>query len=197
VAGRSGWGFQVDGLFDELNDQATFKKYLIEHFTKAPNELTLLTCTNQIDEARVDYAFGEYQQNLEKFSVLLKSKNPDHYKRAGALLHALYQSDIVTATKFDQQELDDLETGFMMVSHGDAQHMLSFIDFYLENHNQILAFDFAYQCCDSYEKEPCAYDIDYLLNVCRFQKANPNMPVDVFFMLFKSLMLSIRPKTQG
>lgn len=182
----------MDGLFTELDDKAKFKALVMDHFTKAPHEITLLTCTNDIDDARVEYAHGEYLQNLEKFSVLLQSKNPDHYKRAGALLHALYQSDIVTATAFDQKELDDLETGFMMVSHGDAQHMLRFIDFYKQNHNQILSFDFAYLCCVSYEKEPCAYDIDYLLNVCRFLKANPNLPVDVFFMLFKSLMLSIR-----
>lgn len=126
----------MDGLFAELDDEGRFTGLVSKHFLDAPGDIKhILHCQNNLDYARINYAYKEYQQNINKFSVLLHSKNPDHYKRSGALLHALYTSQIITQVVFLEDQLDDLETGFMKVSYGDAQFILKFVDFYKEFHN--------------------------------------------------------------
>jgi hypothetical protein len=179
----------MDGLFAKLDDQGFFSKFVNTHCAGAPPEIKkVMGCTNHVDAARVEYAFKEYQQNLEKFAVYLHSSNPDHYKRSGALLHALYQSKIITSVTLESSP-EELEAGFTRVNAGDAEHVLSFVHFYQEFYNEMLAFDLAYRCCASYETHPREYDFDYLHNVCRYLKTNPNLTVDSCFMLFKSLML--------
>jgi hypothetical protein len=149
------------------------------------------TCKSDVNKERLDYAYKEYLHNIDKFAILLDSKNPDHYKRAGALLHALYQSEIIVSSELINGiygSPDDLETGFTLVSHGGAQHILKFANFYQEYYNQVFCFDMAYRCCAAYEDNPRGYNFDYLLNVCRYLKVNTNLTVDSLFMLFKSLM---------
>lgn len=182
----------MDGLFAELDTEAGFSEFVRKYFKEAPTILNgLIGCENVLDEGRIGFAYGEYRQDIEKFTVLLHSRNPDHYKRAGALLHALYQSNIITDVKFTDGpagSLEDLESGFTRVSHGDAQHTLTFVDFYGEYYNQLLAFELAYRSCAAYEKQPRGYDFDYVRNVCHYLKTNDNLSVDSCFMLFKSLM---------
>jgi len=181
--------FEVAELFQTLNDRNEFCKLVSRHFSEAPHEIgAIMACKHTLSEARIGYAHDEYIQNLRKFEVLLHSANPDHYKRAGALLHALSGSGIVTAIDLESSS-EDLETGFTRVQVGDALHSLRFVKFYEEYFNQALAFDFAYRCCAAYEPEPRGYDQDYLHNVCRYLLAESNLSVDSCFILFKSLMM--------
>ena len=182
----------MNDIFTDLQDRETFFQIISRRFCETPNFVSeWFTCKNEVNKERLEYAYKEYLHNIDKFAVLLDSKNPDHYKRAGALLHALYQSDIILSSELVDGKYgspDDLETGFTLVSHGDAQHILKFANFYQEYYNQIFCFDMAYQYCAAYEDNPRGYDFDYFLNVCRYLKANTNLTVDSLFMLFKSLM---------
>jgi hypothetical protein len=176
-------------LFTQIEDKALFLKSVKEHFQQAPGEISwILKCDNALTDERVEFAYDEYKQNLAKFSVLLRSKNPDHYKRAGALLHALYRSKIIIDVHFDEKQLEDLETGFLQISYGDAQHILKFVDFYKVAANEILSFDLAFRYCATYERAVRVYDVDYLLNVCHYLQTNTDLSVDSCFMLYKSLM---------
>lgn len=179
----------MNGLFKDLEDKDFFCQFIRGRYAEAPKEISAVMAANHVlDDSRVEYSHGEYIQNVSKFAVLLHSENPDNYKRAGALLHALYQSEIVSALHLESSA-DELEAGYTRVNVGDAEHMLSFVKFYEEYHNQMLAFNLAYKCCSSYEETPRPYDFDYLHNACRYLKANNNLSVDSLFMLFKSLML--------
>lgn len=178
----------MNGLFQKFEDKEFFCTFIRDRYLGGPAEIkSVMGHKHTLDESRLEYAYGEYVQNVAKFAVLLHSENPDHYKRAGALLHALYQSKIVTELGLESTS-EELEAGFTRVHVGDAEHILPFVAFYEEFHNQMLAFDVAYRCCASYEDAPREYDFDYLHNVCRYLKANNNLSVDSLFMMFKSLM---------
>ena len=182
-------GDQVNGPFVDLSDKNFFVGFVTDYLQAAPQEIaSVMRCTPKVDSGRVELAYGAYHQNIEKFAVLLRSSNPDHYKRAGALLHALYQSEPVVSVGLESSS-EDLESGFTRVTLGDAQHILSFVEFYEEFHNQMLSFDIAYRFCASYEPDPRGYNFDYLHNVCRYLKSNKNLSVDSFFIMFKSLMM--------
>jgi hypothetical protein len=178
----------VPDLFDKLTNKEDFCALVKGHFKSAPKQITaLMHCEHNIDDARIEYAYEEYMQSISKFAVYLSSKNPDHYKRAGALLHALVTSKVVIDLDLESNG-DDLESGFTRVTKGDAEHNLPFVRFYETFFNQALAFDLAYQCCAAYEDSPRGYDFDYFHNVCRYLYEEGNTNVESCFMLFKSLM---------
>lgn len=181
----------MNGLFSQLDDDAGFKSFVEENFTEAPKEITsVVRCANVIDRDRLEFAANEYSQNIGKFALLLNSENPDHYKRAGSLLHALYQSKPIISVHWESTP-EELESGFTRVNVGDATHVLPFAKFYQEFYNEMMAFDLSFRCCASYElSTPPKYDYDYLHNVCRYLKSNDNLSVDSLFMLFKSLMVT-------
>ncbi len=173
-------------IFNDLNDEASFVKFVTCYFSTAPERITsIMSCSVQVNESRVKYAHSEYLQNLETFSVLLHSSDPDHYKRAGALLHALIQSGIGTVNL--ESSAEELAAGYTRVSAGDAEHHLPFVEFYEKYHNEALSFGLAYKCCDAYEDESHSIDFDYLRIICYYLKANP-VGLDTCFILFKSLM---------
>lgn len=148
-----------------------------------------MECDLEIDTERVIYAFREYSQSIERYSLLLDSSNPDHYKRAGALLHALYSSKVITAITpvYDRQEIAN---GVAMIHLHEEGKAFEALDFYETYYNFLHAFDIAYRACAAYEKVPVEYDFDYLHNVCFFMYKNSAISVDTFFMIFKSLMVS-------
>jgi hypothetical protein len=71
---------------------------------------------------------------------------------------------------------------------GDAEAVLPFVEFWEAYHNQALAFEIAYRCCASYEKDARPYSFDFLHNTCRYLFASPDLSIDSCFMLFKALM---------
>ena len=178
----------MNGLFKKLEDEAAFVEFVETHYRAVPGEISkIMWCKPQIDKDRLRYAHREYTQNIGKFALYLHSSNPDQYKRAGALLHALYKAAIIRDLGLESNS-EDLEGGLSRVTDGDAQHMLPFLKFWEAYHNQALAFDIAYGCCASYETAPRPYSFEYLHNMCRFLKESPDLSIDTCFMIFKSLM---------
>jgi hypothetical protein len=177
----------MDGLFTDLENEKFFVEFVRKCYQGVPGEITdVMWCTQEIDENRLKYAHAEYKQNIEKFALYLESSNPDHCKRAGALLHALYKSDI-SAFK-PESTAEELDAGFTRINVGDAKHVLPFLTFWEMYYNQALAFDVAYRCCAAYEKDPTELTVEYFHNVCRYLKASNNLTIDDCYMLFKSLM---------
>jgi hypothetical protein len=178
------------GAFSELDDETVFRSKVKSYFESVPNEISdLLECTVEVDDDRVEYAYNAYIQGVERFTLLLKSKDPDHYKRAGALLHALYTSKVITDVGYGV-DAEDVECGLgpVHVHHGDIATSLPFKSFYDEFHNEMVAFFMAYRYCAAYDPEPRVFDFDYLQTVCVYLKKNGNLSVESFFILFKSLM---------
>jgi hypothetical protein len=172
----------------DLDDEAFFIKVVKDRFARAASDLIpLVECAHELDDSALQFAHNQYVQNIADFTVNLDSENPDHYKRSGALLHALYKSDLVADISFDPDK-DEIEGGFTRIHYHDGVHTISMMDFYLEYHREVVAFDLAYDACASYEDDPTAYDFDFLYNMCRYLKANSALCLDTFFMLMKSLM---------
>ena len=132
---------RMNDLFKAIEDEDQFIGFVSEKYTAAPGEIAhVMHCSITIDPERVRLAHGQYMQNLDKFKVLLKSLNPDHYKRSGSLLHCLYQTDIITEID-PESNADELEAGFTRVAKFDADHVAEFVRFYESYHNQFHAFD--------------------------------------------------------
>ncbi len=179
---------QMNDLFKTLENEDQFVGFVSEKYTRAPDEISdVMRCTITIEPERVRLAYGQYVQNLEELKVLLKSSNPDHYKRAGSLLHCLYQTHVIVGIELESSA-DDLDAGFSRVSKFDADHVAEFVRFYENYHNQFHAFDLAYRCCAAYERGNRGYDFDYLQNMCRYLSGQSNLGLATFFMLFKSLV---------
>jgi hypothetical protein len=183
----------MNGLFLELEKEEVFTDYVAAHFEQAPALVIAdFPCTHELDPKRIGLAFGEYTQTIKQYSVLLHSANPDHYKRSGALLHALYRSKIVLGVDFSDSSwgsMADVESGAVLaVSYAHAQQMLKFPEFYQTFHNELLSFDLSYQLCAAYEAEPRPYGFEYLHNMCHYLHKNKDLTVDSLSMIFRSLM---------
>lgn len=179
-------------FFKSLEHLPTFEAYVQNHFQNAPNTVAAdFVCVNTVDTARIQFAHGEYMQNVKAFTVLLLSENPDQYKRAGALLQALLASQIVTEIKFDDNKhgsIEDIESDPPLgLSYANAQDMTRLPRFYKEYYNELLSFDLAYQCCAAYEQDPRPYDVGFLENIC-FYLQTEDVSVDACAMMFRALM---------
>jgi hypothetical protein len=89
------------------------------------------------------------------FFAGIDSENPDHYKRSGATLHALYKSDVVASIEFDSSRhgtIEEVESARYWA--GDSQQLIHFRMFYEPFPNQTLVFDLAYRLCCAYEPDP-------------------------------------------
>jgi hypothetical protein len=145
--------------------------------------------TIEIDDARLDYAHNAYVQGVQRFSVVLESGDPDHYKRAGALLNALYLSrPIVSARPTEDIESVDTICTPIGVSYHDSELGLAFAQLYSDHHNELTAFALSYDCCRLYEDSPTEIDLEYVKTACVYLQNNGNLSVESLFMLFKSLM---------
>ena len=183
----------MDDLFAKLDDQDFFRVMVMDHYRDAPGSaVEHFPCTNNIDPARIDLAFNQYQQSLATFKVLLDSKNPDHYKRSGAVLHALYKNQILTSLTYGDGAfgtMDELEADQPLgYSYDNIQGMLRYARFYEKYHNQMLAFNLAYSFCHAYEDDPIGFDYSYLENTCHYLWKNEDLSVDSLSMMFRSLM---------
>lgn len=176
--------------FSELDDHAKFGAIVTNHLSKSFSKLTAqVDCEPCIDQALVDLAYETYSLSLSQFAKLLASKNPDQYKRSGALLHALYKSRPIVDVLVNGNTREELESGFLHgVSFADAKHRIEFIDEYSSVANEILSFDLAYSCCQVYEPQLKAYDIDFMDNMIYYMRENSSLSVASFAMIFKALM---------
>lgn len=178
----------MSDLFTTLSEQHNFVQFVEDNYNAAVTPLhEFMECELEIDTERVVYAHREYTQNVERYSLLLHSSNPDHYKRSGALLHALYSSKVIVDVTPVYNEAE-IENGVALIHPHDEAKAFEMLDFYHTYYNYIHAFDLAYRVCATYEDKPVGYDFDYLHNVCFYLHKNNSLSLDTFFMLFKSLM---------
>ncbi len=180
----------MEHVFELLDDEEAFKEYVGKFYRQSPAELgTLVNCTFEVDDARLSLAYNTYMVAIETFGVLLKSAHPDHYKRAGALLHALYKTKPIINLTFTP-EIGDVDTMFtpLGVNHAEAEEEVTFAAFYEEYHNEMTAFFLSFGCCSMYEEHARGYSLSYLHDVCMYLKNNDKLSVESLFMLFKSLM---------
>lgn len=176
------------GIFDLLESESSFIDYVTSAYNRAADGfIANVECGQTIDPGRAKLAFTGYQQNIAKFAVLLHSENPDQYKRAGALLHALITTRMASDLYFSPSK-EEIDGGLTRLPYGDGKYAMSQIDFYEAYHNELLAFDTAYRCCAAYEGEPVIPSWDYVQNMCFYLSQNGARSLDTYFMLFKSLM---------
>jgi hypothetical protein len=185
-----GGGDDFPHIFHQLDDPDFFFQFVKAQYEKAPVIIAgVMRCEQSLSDDLIRYAYGEYQQNLSKFKLLLHSANPDHHKRAGALLHSLAGSEIITEIRLESSS-EELESGLTRVQNADARYILPYVQFYEVFYNQITAFDLAFRVCAIYEEGDRHYDLDYMRNVSRYlyYESKAGLSVDTCFMLFKSLM---------
>lgn len=179
-----------DNIFRAIEDKDAFISYVGDFLRSTPGELSpVLSCKITVDEERLKYAHTEYVQGVLKFSMYLQSGDPDHHKRAGALLHALYLSKPIVAVEFDP-DLENVDTLMQPpgVTYGLAEGALSFGHFFDDYHNEFAAFAIAYGTCRQYVEVPRDVDFDFIHTACTYLKNNGNLSVESLFMMFKSLM---------
>jgi hypothetical protein len=175
--------------FEQLDDEGFFTGLVLEHYRDGWIELTAkVGCVPVIDADRIKLAFGAYTQTLNEIKNLLHSQNPDHYKRAAALLDALVRAELITELNVDPAYYSSLEDNSAHgLSYDDCQFRLKFIEFYKEYCNQLMAFDLAFRCCAVYESAKKVYSPNYLENMCHYLKAQRT--VNSLNMIFKSVWL--------
>ena len=183
---------EYPNIFRQLEaSEAFFTEFVGSHFSAAPNELQeLIGCSVTIDKERLAYAFDQYIQGIKRFAVILESGDPDHFKRAGALLHAIYSSLPISGVLFDP-ELDDVDTLVTSIgfNYRDGEDALFFARFFNEYHNEFLGFQLAFEICRMYVPgTPRSIDFEYVQTVCVDLKNDGNLSVESLFMIFKSLL---------
>jgi hypothetical protein len=181
----------VANILRELEDEAFFVDRVGSHFISTEDYGDLLSCTVTVDEERLKWAHKDYQQGVQEFSIRLASGDPDHYKRTGALLRALYRIKPITAIEFDPP-LEDFDTLFtpVGVTHADAEYALSLGRTFSLYHNELTAFAYAYNVCAMYEANPVQINDAYIHTVCAYLSSSDNLSADSLYMIFKSLMLA-------
>ena len=133
-------------LFARLEDEEFFKEFVKKHFEKAPTlYVTDFPCTSTVSEDNIDLAYGGYIQSIKRYAYLLDSHNPDHYKRSGALLHALYKSEIITAVVFLENDRNDTLESVELneaigINYQESKEIVEFPTFYREYYNELHSF---------------------------------------------------------
>lgn len=181
-----------DNIFRQLEqDGDFFVDYVGGHLCSAPVALDpILACKVSVDKERLAFAYDQYVQGVRKFALYLQSGDPDHFKRAGALLHAIYTSQPIDQVEFDPSldQVDTISTP-LGVTYGDAEGALSFGHFFDEYHNEFLGFQLAFDICRQFvANEPREIDFEYVHTVCAYLKNNGNLSVESLFMIYKSLL---------
>jgi hypothetical protein len=108
-----------------------------------------------------------------------------------ALLHALYkasQASPIASVEWDKETERLRNFDSVGVSHGDAEYWNNFTHYYDEYCTQMLSWDLAFRCCDTYEPGENKYNKDFLNNVVYYMTENSNINVGSFVMMFKAYM---------
>ena len=177
-------------VFRHIEDKDAFIEFVGEYFRTAPADLApALSCAIEVDPKLLSYAHAEYVQDIRRFSEILQSGDPDHYKRAGALLHALYVGKPITGIIFEP-EIEAVDTLCTPIGtlYADSENSLTFGHFFNDFPNEFMAFSLAYDLCCYYERDPRDVDFDYLQTVCTYLNNNRTLSVESLFMIFKSIM---------
>lgn len=172
-----------------LEDEGYFVEQVGNHFRNTKDYGNLLSCEVKVDDDRLRWAHGAYLQGVSEFSIRLASGDPDHYKRCGVLLQALYRIKPIVAIEFNPEldEVDTLSTP-LGVNHSDAEETLSMGRTFQIYHNELTSFSYAYNVCAMYETDPVKIDSKYIHNMCVYLESNDNLSAESLYMVFMSLM---------
>ncbi len=182
-------GRQLQQFFKELEEEAAFCAHVKPYFETVPAEMAeIFECKIVVDDEKLKQAHRKYVAAVQDLVLYVDSKMPDHFKRAGALLIALHKG--VAEVNFgDTWQEVEAGGGPLDLHYNDVESGRDFADFFGQFHNQMLAFMFAFQCCDAYEAQNNSYSFDYLQHICAYLQRNANdIDLETCFILFKSLM---------
>lgn len=176
--------------FPDLDDEAFFVDFVDEQFLNGwPRVSAKSNAKMTTDREVIKVAYQNYMASVATYRLALPSKNPDHYKRAGSLLHGLYKAN---GTKKIVQlewpkEVERLKNhDGVGVSHADAEYWNSFTDWYDDYCNEMMSFDLAFRCCEMHEVGKWKYNKDFIDNICYYMAENSNLNVGSFIMIFKA-----------
>jgi hypothetical protein len=179
----------MKGLFETIeSDKAAFADLINQAVSIVPREVTnFFKVENRVAPEKVQLARDHYLNELQHYSLYLQSKNPDHYKRSGALLHALCINPVIERIDGEHtaESLSD-PIGHRFTSD-EAEYLERYMKFHEEYCNQLVAFEISCHVCNLYEPTPKVVTFDVIRNVCHYLKHN-KLPRDAYFMLFKTLM---------
>ncbi|MGO7439613.1 hypothetical protein GR268_35995 [Rhizobium leguminosarum] len=175
--------------FTDLDDKETFVGIVKDHFLKGwPRAFGYSGTEISLDENLVSLAHDTYQLSINQYTIALKSQNPDHYKRAGALLHSLYKTKPIVKTVLDSNAEYYRDFNNVGVSYADAEHWDNYCVWFETYANFAMSFDLAFRCCAVYEENPRVYNSDFLENACYYMAENTSINVGSFMMIFKAFM---------
>lgn len=114
--------------FEQLDEEDFFLSFVQEYFEGGWQRVAQASHSHLIaDPAVIKLAHQQYHLSVERYALALPSQNPDHYKRAGSLLHALYQNPIAEVRWADEvARLKDQDA--VGVSHADAEYWNNFTE---------------------------------------------------------------------
>lgn len=176
-------------FFLDLDNKSAFEQKIGQFYSDAPKLISsVINCKVDRNEELIASAYDKYKENISFFTQTVRSGNPDHCKRAAALLQALYKSRIISNLNFPV-DLEELDGGFSPISfrHADIKHALPYIRLYNENYNEIFSFSISFQIWCLYEQTYKECTLDYVKNICAYLKQNTDASLEDLFMIFKSL----------
>lgn len=142
---------------------------------------------NDIDEERAKLAHARYKLEIDRFAAYLHSANPDHYKRCGALFHALHTNPVVKTTEFDEDP-DEVRNGFSRFPFAEQEKIAQALEFHRDYFDVFAPFDLCLRICNSYEAIPKIPDFKTVECVCHYVQNN-TLTADSYYMIFKLLMM--------
>ncbi|MGX8010971.1 hypothetical protein ACVDG8_019430 [Mesorhizobium sp. ORM8.1] len=175
--------------FEELDDRDFFVEFVEGYYaTGWPAAYKASGSSVAVSRDLINLAFDTYQLSLQSYRVALHSKNPDHYKRAGALLHALYKASPIVSVEWGDEAERLRNFDNVGVSYDDAQHWDNFVVWWDNYSNYVMAFDLAFRCCQVYEQAARPYDKDVLDNMAYYMAENNNINPGSFVAILKAFM---------
>jgi hypothetical protein len=175
--------------FEQLDDLIFFSEFIKSHYEENDwnGVLEPVGVKPLADRNRLTLAHELYKSNLSEVRVRLHSQNPDHYKRAACLLDALNRAQVMQGFEYGGHSRESLEAGGILgLSHDDCQFRIKFLDFFEGNGNQLIAFDAAFRCCQTYEESDKPYSPNYLENMVHYLGEYDAQNVGSLYMIFKS-----------
>lgn len=175
--------------FEQLDEKDFFLPFVASYFNDGWQRVSQASGSSvETGKEFIELAFDRYHINIQQYRVALKSKNPDQYKRAGALWHALYTAPPIIEVKWNPETERYLNGDNVGVSVDDHNYWMNYTGWYADYCNQMMTFDLAFRCCQVYEQDKKTYTKDYLDNICYYMAENTNINVGSFVMILKSYM---------
>lgn len=179
-----------ESIFVLIEEKTQFEKLAQDAATACPAELQhYFTMKNNLSNEAIGLAHEKYVLEIKRYTAYLPSKEPDHYKRAGALLQALCSNPIISKVGLPPglEDPQSIKDGFSQIPNADAETVGKCLQFYVDYVNQFAAFDIALRACCTHEPTVKNLDFPTVHNICHYLRTN-NLVSDSYFMLFRLLM---------